>query len=280
MSPTKASLARFNPHLLPPLVLVEQNPRRSSRSQSIGNEQRPESNVGRKMVTGSPIALSQKPEHGKMMIEPKGMPEESVLVFSGATARVAGNELHTPPRGILHVPTTVPLGAETIQLATSQDPRAPPPQATDNEAQPILEAFKDQLEVPQETILHHMNQRMQGSRDNMDHADQQEPVLSPTPTNKSTDSVMPRLSSTPSQLGLEAQPSPPKGPLFDSPSRRPQRRKQTEPHFSSKPRAPITVSKDIEKSSSSTFGPRILVVHTKLHLQAQAAGRNHIKNKV
>lgn len=275
MSPTKASLARFHPNLLPPPPSADNKTGRSDgrRSQSIGDDQRPESNVGRKMVNGPPTALQQKVGSRGTVADTGDLIEGADLPLSGSTTGAMEDGTYATPQKRLRAPVEEPLSARQFKVKTIQDPRASPPEAVEDGEQFTRDPLDVQLPPRlQDDISGRAVPTIDEGENEIEHAIEKEPVLPYTPTKPLLESAEPKLPSTPSQLGLEVPPSPPKGLLFSSPSRRPRRKKRSD--AKSSPLKPAVPSAVAEVAQTSSLGPRILVANPQPSTAAQSEGWN------
>lgn len=284
MSPTKASLARFHPHLLPPPPSVDNNSARSSdgQIQCIGDEHRPESNMGRKMVNGSPTAL-----HGskRMAADTEELVEEADLALPGSTVNgTAGVPYIISPKKS-RTPLEEPLNTRQSKANEVLDTRTSPPEQYNSphlRASPAEavgdgeQVTHDRLDVQmvpplQPSISERTNPTIDGEKE-LEQTIEEEPGLPYTPTKSMVDNAKPRLPSTPSQLGLEAPSSPPKGLLLSSPSRRPKRKIRS--HARSSPLKPGTSTAETEVVHVSSLGPRIPVANPQPSVASQLEGAN------
>ncbi|KAI4121361.1 MAG: hypothetical protein LQ347_006884 [Umbilicaria vellea] len=224
MSPTKASLARFNPSLLPrPKVAAAGAPR-------LGQtpfEQQP-SRIARKGRTGNGSARRSQPTTptrelgGLEKTEATTTNARAATASPGRTTRSLGGGMFGAPRRRSHTPGRASLVVKAISANPEVNVVASPPEATDT-AQDIVDG---QLEQElQDGAARRLGRvaNAEEAMDNSDKADPEEPELPPTPT----------------ELGLEPQPERPKGLLFSSPSRRARKKKGTSVKSSPlKPRDP------------------------------------------
>jgi len=247
LSPTKASLARFNPGLLP-----------RPRSAGIG-AQRPGSQ-GNGVSGQDPTPRRPRSAHGGgSWINGSGGPSKPAIPARDKDGEAEA--LTKPPMGKAGTAspgrTTRPLrgGLSAAPRRRSRTPgQASSPEKVTKPTKELLiaasppEAANETQDVAQKTIDGQLEQELQGSAERRsarlpqahEGADQGEPELPPTPT----------------QLGLEAPPEPPKG-LLNSPSRRPKRKKSSGVQSSPlKPRdpPPEITSKKPRRSSTRIKG--------------------------
>lgn len=265
MSPTKASLARFNPHLLPQHTSAEkkqQNPA-CRQSQSFGEKKRPGPNAGMKMMDDISTAPQQKIQAVKVTGDSLQSVEGGATVSLGLSTTSKGDRSYFSPRRsqILSVEL---LSARQFQADMEQDLRASPPEADENEEQTSFDTISDRkASGSQCSISEPMNPVIDTIEIEVEKADGPEPVLPFTPTKSVLEDTEPRLPSTPSQLGLEAPPSPPKGLFFHNTRRKPKRNKRSVVKSSpSKPIAPSPAMNMVKSPRESGLGPRILVTNT------------------
>lgn len=225
MSPTKASLARFNPSLLPrPKVAAAAGAPRSGQTPI---EQQP-SRIARKGRTGTGSARRSQPT--TPMRELGGLDKTQAMTTNaraataspGRTTRSLGGGLFGAPRRRSHTPGR----ASSPVKAVNTDPEvnvAASPQGAANTAQDIVDGqLEQELQDGAARRLRRVTNAEKASTIS-DEAGPEEPELPPTPT----------------ELGLEPPPERPKGLLFSSPSRRARKRKGTSVKSSPlKPRDP------------------------------------------
>ena len=213
------------------------------------------------MVNGPPTALQQKTGSKETVAGTEELVEGADVPLTGQTMSVTGDGLYTPPKKRSRAPLEQPLSAKQFKANSIQNARASPPEAVEDEEQVTLDSLKVQMPPRlQDDISGPTNPTIDKGENEIEHAHEEEPVLPYTPTKPLTETVEPRLPSTPSQLGLEAPPSPPKGLLFSSPSRRPKRKTRSGAKSSPlKPGAPIAA---VEVVQTSNLGPRILVANS------------------
>lgn len=307
MSPTKASLARFHPHLLAPPVSAErkQQDQASKQTQIFGEKQRLEHNVRGMMMNDISTAPQQKLQPVGIMGDSQESVEERATVpldFSTASQQKfqpvrilsdsresieegatvppdlgtlpKGDGSHSSPR-MSQTPLTELLNARQLQATEEQDPRASPSEPARDEQKVFLDAaLVHKAAGSQISISEPMNTTIDTIENETEQVDGPETLLPFTPTKNSLDDTEPRLPSTPSQLGLEAPPSPPKGLSFSGCNRKLKRKKRSKVKSSPlKPRDPSPAMKAVENSHVSGLGPRIPVTSTQQSKTTQPGGR-------
>ncbi|MCJ1467456.1 hypothetical protein MMC07_006081 [Pseudocyphellaria aurata] len=281
MSPTKASLARFNPHLLPQHISAEKKQQNQAcrQSQSFEEKERPGPNAGKKMgddIFAAPQQNIQAVRVGDLLESVEGGPMLSLGL--GTTSNGEGSNLS--PRKT-RTPSMELPSARQRQAEMAQDLRASPPEASANEEQIPFDTIPDhQTSGSQRTISEPMNPVIDTIEIEVEKADLSEPVLPFTPSKSVLKDTEPRLPSTPRQLGLEPLPSPPKGLFFHNTRRKPKRKKRSEVKSSPlKPIAPSPAIKSAEFPRESGLGPRILVTNTLQPKATQPNGRRKKTHK-
>ncbi|MCJ1269559.1 hypothetical protein MMC22_009451 [Lobaria immixta] len=276
MSPTKSSLARFNPHLLRPPVSVERSQQgpTSTQSQIFGKTQGPESYVGDVVVEGISTAPQQKIQPVRVIGHSRESIKGEVTASNGFGTAPNGGRFHSSSRRS-QSPLVEPLSAGQLQVIVERDPRASPPEAAGEKEKTFPDTVPvDNASGSQDTISEHVNSMIDTIENEIEQADGSEPVPPFTPTKNVLKDPEPRLPSTPSQLGLEAPPSPPKGLPFINPRRKLERKKRSKVKSSPlKPRAPSPATKPVETPSVSSLGPRIPVTSTQQSKSTLPKGR-------
>lgn len=266
MSPTKASLARFNPHLLHPSVPAEseQQDQTTRQSQLFGEKQRLEPSMETKMVNNihvAPPSEIQPAADSQESIE--GRTTESLALDSAPP----GDGFRSSPRRTQTPPIKLP-SAKQLQASVEQDPRASSPKPEGNEVHFFLDTVSIHKASGLEgSISEHMNPGIGTNENEIEQTIEPEPALPFTPTKNVLEDAEYRLPSTPSQLGLEAPPSPPKGLSFSSTTRRLKKRKRSKVKPS--PLNPSPATKPVENPPVSGLGPRIPVTSTQPSKTAQ-----------
>lgn len=205
-------------------------------------------------------------------------PKSLVVAVSGRNGIVPENEILPPlsPEANPHLPFP-----GKYQAATAEEPRASPPASDSDKAPSAPQLEKSTLEPVEQDVSAHM---ANGTRTRGQHVPELEPSIGPeselpcTPTKKSLDFLEPRLPSTPSQLGLEAPPTPPKG-LASSGSQRKLRKKRQIAHKSSPLKLGDFNSTDKAHDIPyvSNLGPRVPVVNIRRSAQMFTLNAEHVK---
>lgn len=251
MSPTKASLARFNPGLLPPTGPTPPRRRGSSGSQV----------ALRNGLSAGPANHGLGAGRAKLA-EPTSLGIKEIL-GPGLEKEVSRHELGT------------------VEAETTPFKRTNPNIVNDIRAFPPEEMREGNEEVVATLNTEHVNLDSNEDRVQLHQSDKASPVLpidqSHTPSTPSRqghrgllsgagldEDGEPSLPSTPIQLGLEKPPEPPKGLLSMSPSRRPKKKGPARPKSSPlKPQPEESPQRSrITKPSTSSLGPRIYIENT------------------
>lgn len=239
MSPTKASLARFNPSLLPrPKVAAAAGAPRSGQTPI----EQQHSRIARKGRTGNGSARRSQPTTpmrelgGLDKTEATTMNARAATASPGRTTRSLGGGLFGAPRRRSHTPGRASSPVKAVDTNPEVNVAASPPGGA-NTAQDIVDGqLEQELQDGAARRLRRVTDAEKASTIS-DEADPEEPELPPTPT----------------ELGLEPPPERPKGLLFSSPSRRARKRKGTSVKSSPlKPRDPPP-----EKTPDSVFNQHL-----------------------
>lgn len=226
------------------------------------------------MVKDISTAPQQKIQPVRVIGDSRESIKGEVTASKGFGTAPNGGRFHSSPRRS-QSPLVEPLGAGQLQVIVERDPRASPPE----DAREKEKTFPDTVPVDnasgsQDTISEHVNSMIDTIENEIEQADGSEPVPPFTPTKNVLKDPEPRLPSTPSQLGLEAPPSPPKGLPFINPRRKLERKKRSKVKSSPlKPRAPSPAMKPVENPSVSSLGPRIHVTSTQQSKTTLPKGR-------
>lgn len=258
MSPTKASLARFNPHLLPPLESAEgkQEGQASRQSPIFGEKKRLGPDVGGKSVNDTSTVPQQKTQPVKIIGDPQESIEGEATASLGFGTAPNGDGIHSCPRRS-QTPLMEPLSVRELQPTVEQDPRASL-DAVGGEQKNFLDSVPvHKASGSQGSISEHINPTIDTIEKDIEQADGPEPVPPFTPTKNVPEDAEPRLPPTPSQLGLEAPASSPKGLAFSRPSRKSKKKKLSE--VKSSPLKPRASSPAMKPAETTGLGPRILV---------------------
>ena len=246
MSPTKASLARFYPSLLPRAKSAEP-PRPVSREKHASIRKH---TVGEGATNGTRAYIAAAALEGP--ISSSNGRENGLLVTPRQRSRMPGK------------------GNESIDQGQSMmisEIRASPPEEVRFEGMAVSDTNGGQ----QEPIADALGMKITGVTII---PDSQNPQVPSTPTQRAAcvptsgmgigEDGEPSLPSTPSRLGLEPPRERPKGLLFDSPSKRP-RRKGRSTAKSSPLKSPAVApehSMQRQKSPTASLGPRRYIANT------------------
>lgn len=256
MSPTKASLARFNPGLLSPSKTTTPRRRGSSGSQGASSQ----GLIAKPVINRDAVmrALSMKPDTA--VITTTVAPDHETN----------GQRIFESPRRRSRTPERETTTSKKAKLSVMEDIRASPPE----EAMEADIRVKDIQNVgPQENSLYGSHAQLHQMEIVGVIPTTEPPRSLDTPSQPNLQGSLlsmgqqeeePSLPSTPVQLGLEKPPEPAKGLLFSSPSRRPKRirigRAKSSP-LKPHPEDPLQQSQRPE-SSLSSLGPRVYIVNT------------------
>lgn len=231
LSPTKASLSRFNPGLLPRSQGAAnggtKRATRSSRNPTVG---RPRSAHGDANLASAIDNLPRPTTPGAYHDDAQDAEEKPPTNGAGAstprrTMQALGGGMSIAPRRLSRTPGRASSATPIPKAALDADIAASPPETVQETPDVVQEVIDGQLEQELQGSAGKPSTRNLRARDRIEvraSANQGEPELPPTPT----------------QLGLEAPPEPPRG-LFSSPSRRPPRKKASRVKSSPlKPRYP------------------------------------------
>lgn len=220
LSPTKASLARFNPGLLP-------------RPRSAGNEaQRPGSQESAGSGQAVTIRRSRSAHGGRAQVNGKGRLSEPPTPARDGEQKADARTGASTKRAVTASPgRTLGGGLAAAPRRRSQifGQASPPAKAFKPVKEPVIpvsppDAAKEDQEVAQETIDGQLERELQGSTGRR--STRFAPANEQLNASENVDQGEPDLPPTPTQLGLEALPEAPKG-LFSSPSRRPKRKQSS-----------------------------------------------------
>ncbi|MCJ1476953.1 hypothetical protein MMC13_005623 [Lambiella insularis] len=210
LSPTKASLARFNPSLLPRTKAPSKNAEQSAHADSVKRS-------GHHIVQDRLASPTRLNAVALRSTTPISSPTRATARIRATTTSprehvpVSSRELAAAPRRRSKTPGRASSPATELPYsATTFIPASPP--IPEKESDGGRDIVSEQPEVEIQTNAGQRSQRRAGSRTQYrksGHADDGEPELPLTPT----------------ELGLEPAPEPPKGLLYSSPSRRAGRKK-------------------------------------------------------
>ena len=237
MSPTKASLARFNPSLLPRPKLAGAGAPRLGQNPT-GQQS---SHRARKETIGNGGARRSQPTTPtrEIGLYPTGATTTNARAATaspGRTTRSLGGGMSAAPRRRSHTPGRASSPLKTIDTNFEVNVAASPPEAA-NTAQDIVDG---QLEQELQDGAARRLGRVANADNAIDVSNQAEPEE-------------PELPPTPTQLGLEPPPERPKGLLFSSPSRRARKKRGSSVRSSPlKPR-----DSPLEKPPDEILGPRL-----------------------
>lgn len=261
MSPTKASLARFNPSLLPGLTSTE--PRRPV---TRGNQGLPR----RTLDSGGS-------EHGTRGATSEILALGPTQTVSGRNGVVGARAPETPrnvlsaaPKRRSQTPATEYTPSRQPRIRAVDDPRASPPEVEAGVGPLRLVGDRNGIELPvsvaASTHLTEHDGLLNGRTIVTDKP--QVPLTLHQFKNarlgahvETEEDGEPSLPSTPTQLGLEAPPERPRGLLFSSPSRRPKRRDNSK----AKP-SPLKPRGALPKPPVARQGPAIAALGPKIFL--------------
>ena len=231
LSPTKASLSRFNPGLLPRSQSAAnggtKGAARSSRNPTVGRPRSAHDPADRTIGVGKlPLPTMPGLQQSAVLDAGEGPPTNGGgAVTPGPTTQALGGGMSVAPRRFSRTPGRASSAALVSDAELDAVLAASPP-----------ETAEERLDVAQEIIDGQLEQELQGSAGKRSTRNQKARDRIEVPA--SADRTEPELPPTPTQLGLEAPPEPPKGLLY-SPSRRPPRKKATGMNSSPlKPRNP------------------------------------------
>lgn len=216
LSPTKASLSRFNPGLLPRAQSAAngatKRATRSSRDPTVG---RPKSARGEGNLPNALDRLLKRTTPGPHQedVQEKSPTNGTGPVTPRRTAQALGGGMSVAPRRLSRTPGRAASAGPTSTGGADAVIAASPPETAEETPDVAQGVIDGQLEQELQGSAGNSSTRNSRARDRIEvpaSADQGEPELPPTPT----------------QLGLEAPPEPPKGLLY-SPSRRPPRKKSS-----------------------------------------------------
>lgn len=267
MSPTRASLARFNPHLLPSSTSSDRKlsfPAVSSIQRNWDNS-RPERNGGKIPVNGrvTPVILEERSG-----VIGGTLSTGAVRTTPDSKAWVKRDSLfNTPPKRRSQTP-------QFKVATTAQSQGSPAPEVRDS----FPKAHEDSQEGSPTTLRVQLDADSQNgalvdiisSKELIEKEDVHEHESESVHTHPKrlfdglSEVAKPRSSSTSVELGDEAPAVPPEGLLFSSPSFRPCGVKQ--PDLNSSPPAPLHSPSSISRAPSlklrTGLGPRKLVTKT------------------
>ena len=263
LSPTKASLARFNPNLLPSSSTAGTRRPNSRGSQGLDITQSSEVNGAQVFADGTYTAA-----------RPVSPSRDMPLVGTEISGRVNGGSptqnIQSVGEGLSTAPrrrSRTPGRYSSPRKRASYDTRASPPEAAmeTDPAQGTLDELRRQEQAPNlaESSNSTAETAQMGPLGTAEGEDLElhtipRPFEGVAPGIGRNDDGEPRLPSTPTQLGLEPPPEPPKGILLSSPSRRPKRK--TRASVKASPlisRGSATKEIIVDSQERSSLGPRI-----------------------
>lgn len=267
MSPTRASLARFNPHLVPPSKSSDRKlsfPAGSSIQRSRDNS-RPELNGEKILVKGRVTPAIVEEKSG---LNGGNLTSGAVRTTPDSKAWAKRDSLfNTPPK---RRPQTPQFKAPaTAQSQASPAPGVPDsfPRAHEDSQEGSPTTLRVQLDAePQNGALADMisNEDLIEEEDVHEHESESLHTHPKRLFDGLSEVAKPGPSSTSKKLGHEALADPPEGLLFSSPSFRPCGVKQ--PDFNSSPPAPLHSPASTSRAPSlklrTGLGPRKLVTKT------------------
>lgn len=267
LSPTKASLARFNPHLLPSSTTTTTKRPSPRDSQVPDLRWAPAIDGAHTLVDG--VHTIARP------VTPSRDTTPPARVFTGQVNRGSPvRNIQSVSRGLSAAPrrrSRTPAQYASPPKHVPYNPGASPPQAA-TETDPAHRTGNELVERDQAPHLaaepDHTAERELAGPGIVGEEDFELPTI-PRPLGNSVDPGTrhdvdgePRLPSTPTQLGLEPPPEPPNGLLLSSPSRRPKRRTRTNAKSSPlKPKVSTTIETVVDSQEQSSLGPRTYSSH-------------------
>lgn len=267
MSPTRASLARFNPHLLPPSTSSDRKlsfPAGSSIQLNWDNS-RPEASGEKILVNGRVTPVIMEESSG---VNGGNLTSGAVRTTPDSKAWANRDSLfNTPPK---RRPQTPQFKAPT----TAQSQASPAPGVRDSfpkahedsqEGSPTTLRAQLDAEAPNGALADMISNEDLTEKDDVHEHESDSLHTHPKRLFDGLSEVaQSRPSSTSKELGNEAPADPPEGLLFSSPSFRPCRMKQ--PDLNSSPPAPLHSPSSISRAPSlnlrTGLGPRKLVTKT------------------
>lgn len=262
LAPTKASLARFNPNLLP-----SSNTAGTKRPSSRGSQ-------GLDIARSSTVNVAQGVIDGIYTAARPVTPSRNIpLVVTEVSGRVNGGPLvqniQSIRGGLFAAPrrrSRTPGRYSSPPKHATYDTRASPPQAA-MEIDPVqgtIDELPGQEQAPNlAETLHSTAERAEVrilgivEGEDLELPTMPRPFEGVAPIIGRNEDEEPRLPSTPTQLGLEPPPEPPKGVLFSSPSRRSKRRTRTSAKSSPlRPRVSATTEIVVDSQERSSLGSR------------------------
>ena len=258
LSPTKASLARFHPNLLPSSTAPAT--RRLSSRGSQGPSNTPSSVIDGAQGPVNGIDTTARPVTPPRATTPSavegnrpvngGSPIQNIELFGGGLSTAPRRRSRTPLR---YAPATKRAVFDT---------RASPPAAMETDSARVMHNEEPgRKHLPQSAEILNLAAE-EACRPGSALEEFELPTTSRTSGNGAAPGVAiedgePRLPSTPTQLGLEPLPEPPKGILLSSPSRRPKRKTRASTKSSPlKPRKSGTEEVVVDTQEQSNLGPR------------------------
>lgn len=267
MSPTRASLARFNPHLLPPPTSSDRKlsvPAGSSIQRNWG-DLRPELNGEKILVNGIVTPV---------IVEERSGTNGGNLTFGAARTTPDSKAWATRDRLFNTPPKRRPQTSQIKAPITAQSQASPAsgmrdslPKAREDSQEGSPTTLRVQLDAePQSGALADIisNEDLIEKEDVYEHESESLHTHPKRLFDGLSEVAKPRPHPISKELGHEAAADPPQGLLFSSPSFRPWGMKQ--PDFNSSPPAPLPSSSPISGAPSlkprTSLGPRKLVTKT------------------
>ena len=246
MSPTKASLARFNPNLLPPAQSIETRGAASRKSPGART---------RAMKTNGGVAASNGiggtnfPTSHELPRGEKGGEREG-----GESASAARNGLSAAPRRQSQTPTAQRTVSKVPQTQPAPGLRSLPSRTTNTAPQPERSGLGNDSGVAEQDGNPSNGVRIdEATMDKLPHT----PTRHGVPPNVAQiDKSGPSLPSTPSQLGLEAPYQRPKGPLFGRPDKG-AKKKQREGPSPKKSKEDTASANHVQRLTTSRLGSKV-----------------------
>ena len=235
LSPTKSSLARFNPSLLPRAVSAQTGLQGQDAPEGEVEKKREDQTRSARQRSLNPTALRPSTPKDKLDVQNRTKPRASTASPS-RYGQAQGKSSDRPPRRKSQTPQPAPSSRPSSSYVNAVIPASPPQRAQ--------AARKKTPNIASDQLEHELQEVMAQST-------VQDSLPDVTPTlDENAASGEPELPPTPIQLGLEQAPTPPQGLLFSSPSRRLRKKKPSS--VSSSPLKPKDSQPDLGLVTSQT----------------------------
>lgn len=246
MSPTKASLARFNPNLLPPAQPIETRGAANRKSPAV-RTRATNTNGGEAAlngITGTNFPTSRELSRG----------EEDGERNAGESASAARNGISAAPRRQSQTPTAQRTVSKVPQTQPAPGLRSLPSRTTNTAPQPERSGLGHDIAAAEQDGNPPNGVRIdEATMDKLPHT----PTRHGVPQNVAQiDNSGPSLPSTPSQLGLEAPYQRPKGPLFGRPDKG-AKKKQRDGSSPLKSKENTASGNHVQRSPTSRLGSKV-----------------------